>query len=213
LKEDDARRRLACSGWVNRSKHRRRSQSISTQNKPSSPGLRGDIDKSRNFCSRLAFEPSRIARKASAHIGTGIGYSSRSGISFISYNARAFFRSSCSNALDIRSISADFRTKQGKAFEFEQIQDAICYVGERGKKPILTAGSSTLEKEPLPLPVDFQSIDIILLGPFAGIRKYAQRTRSHPLMFARFSKSGNKWQRRRRCHLLPKTNRGLDQIQ
>jgi len=28
----------------------------------------------------------------------------------------------------------------GKAFEFEQIQDAISYVGERGKKPILSAG-------------------------------------------------------------------------
>jgi len=33
-----------------------------------------------------------------------------------------------------------FRTKRGKAFEFEQIQDAICYLGKRGKKPILTAG-------------------------------------------------------------------------
>jgi hypothetical protein len=33
-----------------------------------------------------------------------------------------------------------FRTKRGKAFEFEQIQDAICYVGKRAKKPILTAG-------------------------------------------------------------------------
>ena len=32
-----------------------------------------------------------------------------------------------------------FRTKGGKAFEFEKIQDAISYAGEDGKKPILTA--------------------------------------------------------------------------
>jgi NADPH:quinone reductase len=32
-----------------------------------------------------------------------------------------------------------FKTKRGRAFEFEKIQDAICYVGERGEKPILTA--------------------------------------------------------------------------
>ncbi|MBV8225293.1 MAG: hypothetical protein JO232_08905 [Verrucomicrobia bacterium] len=32
------------------------------------------------------------------------------------------------------------------------------------------------------LPVDFQPIDIILVGPFAGVRKYAQLTRSHALM-------------------------------
>jgi hypothetical protein len=30
-----------------------------------------------------------------------------------------------------------FRTKRGNAFEFEKIQDAIGYVGERGKKSIL----------------------------------------------------------------------------
>jgi hypothetical protein len=77
----------------------------------------------------------------------------------------------------------------------------------------LIGRTQILEKEPLPLPVDFQSIDIILVGPFAAVRKYAQRTRSHALMFARFSKSGNKWQQRKRCHLLPKTNRGLDQVQ
>jgi NADPH:quinone reductase len=33
-----------------------------------------------------------------------------------------------------------FRTKRGKAFEFEKIQDAISYVGERGRKSILSAG-------------------------------------------------------------------------
>ena len=31
-----------------------------------------------------------------------------------------------------------FRTKQGKAFEFEKVQDAISYVGQDGEKPILT---------------------------------------------------------------------------
>ena len=37
--------------------------------------------------------------------------------------------------------------------------------------------SLTPGDNPLPLPVDFQPIDIILLGPFAGVRKYAQLTR------------------------------------
>jgi hypothetical protein len=43
-------------------------------------------------------------------------------------------------------------------------------------------GLFVFEKESLPLPVDFQPIDIILVGPFAGVRKYAQLTRSHVLM-------------------------------
>jgi hypothetical protein len=32
-----------------------------------------------------------------------------------------------------------FRTKRGKVFEFEKIQDAISYIGEDGEKPILRA--------------------------------------------------------------------------
>jgi NADPH:quinone reductase len=32
-----------------------------------------------------------------------------------------------------------FKTKRGKAFQFEKFQDAISYVGEDGEKPILTA--------------------------------------------------------------------------
>jgi len=35
-----------------------------------------------------------------------------------------------------------FRTKQGKAFAFEKVQDAIAYVGEDGEKAILTANGS-----------------------------------------------------------------------
>jgi NADPH:quinone reductase len=36
-----------------------------------------------------------------------------------------------------------FRTKRGKAFEFENVQDAISYVGECGQKPILTARTAS----------------------------------------------------------------------
>ena len=35
-----------------------------------------------------------------------------------------------------------FRTKQGKAFEFEKVRDAISYVGENGEKPILVTGGT-----------------------------------------------------------------------
>jgi len=35
-------------------------------------------------------------------------------------------------------VMPHFRTKQGKAFPFEKVQDAISYVGEDGEKPILT---------------------------------------------------------------------------
>ena len=38
-----------------------------------------------------------------------------------------------------------FRTKRGKAFEFEKIQDAMSYPGEDGKKAILTAGGSVTQ--------------------------------------------------------------------
>lgn len=36
-----------------------------------------------------------------------------------------------------------FKTTCGKAFEFENVRDAISYVGEHGEKPILTAGIAT----------------------------------------------------------------------
>ena len=57
------------------------------------------------------------------------------------------------------------------------------------------------------LPVDFEPIDIILVGPFAGVRKYAQLTRPHALKFAFYAKTGNKWQHRKCCQALPKENR------
>jgi len=34
-----------------------------------------------------------------------------------------------------------FKTKRGKAFAFEKVQDAIFYVGEGGEKPILTSAA------------------------------------------------------------------------
>ena len=54
------------------------------------------------------------------------------------------------------------------------------------------------------LPVDFEPIDIILVGPFAGVRKYAQLTRPHALRFAFYSKTGNKWQHGKCCQASPK---------
>jgi NADPH:quinone reductase len=36
-----------------------------------------------------------------------------------------------------------FKTKRGKAFEFENVHDAISYVGEHREKPILTARIAT----------------------------------------------------------------------
>jgi len=68
-------------------------------------------------------------------------------------------------------------------------------------------GLFVYKKQTLPLRVDFQPIDIILVGPFADVRKYAQLTRSHALRFAFYSKTGSKWQRRKCCQVLPKRDR------
>ena len=50
------------------------------------------------------------------------------------------------------------------------------------------------------LPVDFEPIDIILVGPFAGVRKYAQLTRTP---FAKVRILFKNWQQMATRKMLP----------